>query len=448
MKLKRILTMAALFSFSLMTGISAHAASQVTIKTELASPVILEKTQDANYLKISLTGFPMDVQERSPINLALVIDRSSSMGGERIERARAAAIMTVNMLQENDTLSIVAYDSNVEVIVPATRVTDKKKLIELINQKVTSRGWTALFAGLSKGIDQVERHLDKERINRVILLSDGQANVGPTSINELSELSRIAAKKGIAITTVGIGDGYNEDLMTAIAGYSDGNHFFVNQVADLEKVFTNEFQDVMSVVAQDVEITIKIAEGVKPVRLLGRDGEIVGNTVNVKLNQLYSNQEKYVLLEVIPAAGADNEKKELAEVQVRYDNLSTKKQDDYTQNVSISYTASAEVVKSALIEDVLVESAIQKSALENARAIQLMDEGKADEAKEVLNQVYFNLESTSGMLSSETAKEKAEAYAEQNKFFLDSMSNKDWNESRKTMTESNFQIMNQQKSVN
>ncbi|MGL4667163.1 MAG: vWA domain-containing protein [Saezia sp.] len=447
MKLKHLLAMAAVFSFSMITGVSAQAASQVTIKTELASPIVLEKSQDTNYLRISLTGFPMEAQKRSPINLALVIDRSSSMGGERIQRAREAAIMTVNMLQENDTLSIVAYDSDVEVIVPATRVTNKQKLIDLINQKVTSRGWTALFAGLSKSIDQVERHLDKEHINRVILLSDGQANVGPTSVNELSGLSRIAAKKGIAITTVGIGDGYNEDLMTAIAGYSDGNHFFVNQVADLEKVFANEFQDVMSVVAQDVEITIKIADGVKPVRLLGRDGEIVGNTVKVRLNQLYSNQEKYILLEVIPASGAANEQKNLAEVQVRYDNLSTKKQDDFKQNVSVSYTASADVAKNAVIEDVLVESAIQRAALENERAIELMDQGKADEAKEVLAQNAADMSKTSNMLRSEDAKGKAQANADLNRELLGSMSNSSWTESRKVITESNYQIRNQQKSV-
>ena len=438
--------MAAIFSCSLITGFPAQALTpQIMIKTELASPVIMEKTQDANYLKISLTGFAMDTQKRSPINLALVIDRSSSMGGERIERAREAAIMTVNMLQENDTLSVIAYDNDVEVIIPATRVTNKQKLIDLINQKVTSRGWTALFAGLSKGIDQVERHLNKDHINRVILLSDGQANVGPTSISELSELSRIAAKKGISVTTIGIGDGYNEDLMSAIAGYSDGNHFFVNQVADLEKVFTNEFKDVMSVVAQDVEITIKIADGVKPVRLLGRDGEIVGNTVNVRLNQLYANQEKYVLLEVIPAAGTANEHKDLAQVQVRYDNLSTKKQDDFNQMVTVSYSASQEAVKGAVVEDVLIDSAIQRTALENARAIELMDQGKKDEAIAILSRNAEDMDKASQMLNSEDAKNKAQENAELNRSFLDSMDNKSWNESRKTMTESNYQIQNQQK---
>lgn len=444
MKLKRLLALAAVLSVSLMTGLSAQAAPKVTIKTELASPVIMEKTQEKNYLRVSLTGFAMETEKRNPINLALVIDRSSSMSGDRIEKAREAAIMAVNMLQEDDTLSIVAYDSHVEVIVPATKVKDKKKIIAQIEQKVTSQGMTALFAGLSQGIDQVDKHLDKEHINRVILLSDGQANVGPTSVSELADLAKIAAKKGISVTTVGIGNGYNEDLMTAIAGYSDGNHSFVNQVADLEQVFTYEFKDVMSVVAQDVEVTIKIADGVKPVRLLGRDGEIVGNTVNVKLNQLYANQEKYVLLEVIPASGAADDKKDLAEVKVRYDNLNTKKQDNYAHKVLISYSASAEAVKGAVVEDVLVESAIQEVALENERAIKLMDQGKTKEAKEILNQNAVYMRDVQGRVVSTEAQEKAKKSAELNSGLLDTMNSESEAVSRKAIKENNFKTQTMQ----
>ena len=121
---------------------SAMASQRVAIKSELASPVILENIQDKNYLKISLVGFPLEIKKRSPINLSLVIDRSSSMRGERIERARDAAIMAVNMLESNDTLSIVAYDSNVEVVVPATKVRDKAALTEKIRQQITPRGMT------------------------------------------------------------------------------------------------------------------------------------------------------------------------------------------------------------------------------------------------------------------------------------------------------------------
>lgn len=219
-----------LCSFS---SLSQATAPQVSIRAELASPIVQDNSIKENYLKISLTGFALDPQKRVPINLALVIDRSSSMSGDRIEKARAAAHLAINLLNEEDTLAVVAYDSNAKVIIPATKVKDKAALIQTINKTIQAQGMTALYAGLAKGINQLERYLDKEKVNRIILLSDGQANVGPTSINELTELAQLAARKGIAITTMGIGTGYNENLMAAIAGFSDGNHAFVNHSSDL-----------------------------------------------------------------------------------------------------------------------------------------------------------------------------------------------------------------------
>lgn len=125
-------------------------APKVTIKSELASPLVLENSQDKNYLKVSLTGFPLHATKRSPINLALVIDRSGSMGGERIEQATEAAVMAVNTLSAQDTLSVVIYDDVVDVIVPAAKVDNKAKLISQIRERLTARGGTALFAGVSR----------------------------------------------------------------------------------------------------------------------------------------------------------------------------------------------------------------------------------------------------------------------------------------------------------
>ncbi len=437
MNVKRLFTLLALSILPF--GMNAQAAAQkVAIKSELASPIVLENVQDKNYLKVSLVGYPLEIKKRNPINLALVIDRSSSMGGERIEKARDAAIMAVNMLDSDDTLSVVVYDSNVEVIVPATKVRDKQMIADKIRRNIQPRGMTALFAGVSKGLDQVGKHLDREQVNRIILLSDGQANVGPTSISELAGLARIAAKKGVAITTLGIGKDYNEDLMAAIAGYSDGNHAFVEKTVDLEKTFAREFSDVMSVVAQDVEVVIKTASHVTPVRLLGRDGEIKGNTVTVKLNQLYSKQEKYVMLEVIPAKGSKSESKPLAEVNVSYDNLATKRKDTYQETLAVSYSGSSDEVKKAVVEEVLVDSAIQKATLENERAIKLMDEGKMSEAKAVLDKSAGDLDVLQSKVAAPEAKTKAAESAQMNKDMSDKIMKEDKAVSRKALKEQNY----------
>ncbi len=441
MNIKRLLTLAAVSIIPLCAA--AVPAQKVLIRSEIASPVILENIQDKNYLKISLTGYPLEIKKRTPINLALVIDRSSSMSGDRIEKARDAAIQAVHMLDTQDTLSIVTYDSNVEVIVPPTRVKDKNDLVNKIRRNTQPRGMTALFAGVSKGLDQVSKYLDREQVNRIILLSDGQANVGPTSVSELSGLAKIAAKKGVAVTTIGIGKNYNEDLMTAIANYSDGNHAFVENSSDLETTFAREFNDVMSVVAQDVEVTIKVANEVTPVRLLGREGEIRGNTVTVKLNQLYSNQEKYVMLEVVPAKGSKNQKKNLAEVLVNYDNLGTKQKDSHQEMLMVSYTDSVDEMKKAVSEEVLVDSTIQKINLENERAVKLIDEGKMEEAKSIVTK--NNAELKALPVASAPARQKAEKNVQMNEELMGKMDRNDKDVSRKALKEQNFKVQKQSK---
>ena len=421
-------------------------APKVTIKSELASPLVLENSQDKNYLKVSLTGFPLHATKRSPINLALVIDRSGSMRGERIEQATEAAVMAVNTLSAQDTLSVVIYDDVVDVIVPAAKVGNKAKLISHIRERLTARGGTALFAGVSRGIKETSQFLDKAHVNRIILLSDGQANVGPSSTSELAELGKIAARKGIAITTMGIGEGYNEDLMAAIAQYSDGNHVFVQNTDALEKAFAHEFGDVMSVVAQDVVVQINVADNVKPLRLLGREGEMRDNRVTVKLNQLYANQEKYVMLEVLPAKGQAAQSKPLAEVSVSYNNLATGQKERWDDKMAVNYTASASEVQKAQVEDVVVDSAIQKSAIQNEQALQLIDEGKMDEAKAILRENSSTLSALP--LSAPAARMKAQESAEENLKLLDRMESESKEASRKSLKEQSYKTKNQSSKSN
>ena len=447
-----------LFSFSSLWAVGQAQTNEIIIQSELSSPVVLVNDQSPNYLKVSLKGFPVKATERPPLNLALVVDRSGSMSGDRIEKAREAAIMAVEVLGENDTLSIIAYDSGVDVIVPATKIKNKKEIIQKINKQLTPRGATALFAGLSKGIGEASKNLDPNKVNRIILLSDGQANVGPTSTKELSELAKIAAQKGIAVSTFGIGNDYNEDLMTAISNYSDGNHAYVANVQDLELIMEKEFKDSMSVAAQNFEIIIELKEGAKPIRLLGRDGEIRDNKITVNMNQVYANQEKHVLLELEPMAGSLDEEKLLANVDVRYTNAVTKQAQEYKMPVNISYTDSQEFVADSVQEDVLVESIVQKIAMDQEKAAELIQEGKFEESKDVLE---FGDGATSAlryatgpiMLKSEDRRQELEKRRMEMRDYGSRLGLKgsedlgngtSINEVRKSLKESSFKAKNQQ----
>lgn len=416
-------------------------AQEVTLDLSLATPVMTANSVQKAYVKISLDGFALEGRaERTPANVAIVLDRSGSMGGDKIRHAREAAVMAIDRLDTQDIVSVVAYDSQVEVVVPATRLQEREPLYRAV-RAIRAGGNTALFAGVSKGAHELRKFLDRNRVNRVILLSDGLANVGPQSASELGRLGQSLATEGISVTTIGLGLGYNEDLMTRLAGMSDGNHAFVENAAELARVFQYEFGDVMSVVAQDLIIEIRCLNGVRPLRLLGRDGEVVGDRVRTRLNQLYSEQEKYLVLEVeVPAQEAGREL-ELASVQVDYANLATRRSEHLEARVQASFSASQEEVQLAVDKPAL-ESAVEQVANEYSReAVERRDQGDVAGAKSLLEKSAEFLGSQAQALSSP----KLEAQKQEALQDADTLSSEeDWNRQRKELREKQYKRATQQ----
>ena len=277
---------------------SLLSANQVKLNVAMAKPFLEAGQKQTAFFKIGLTGF--DIQkdaDRTPVNVAIVLDRSGSMSGQKLEHAKQAAIQAVDRLSNEDIVSVITYNHTVNVLIPATKISDKNKINQQI-RSIQSGGNTALFAGISKGAAEVRKFLDKDRVNRVILLSDGKANSGPSSPKALGDLGASLIKEGISVTTLGLGDGYNEDLMNQLARRSDGNHTFIESPTQLVKIFNAEFGDILSVVAQEVAIEVECADGIRPIRVLNREAEISGNNIVTHLNQIYSLQEKYLLVEV------------------------------------------------------------------------------------------------------------------------------------------------------
>ncbi|MCA9412386.1 MAG: VWA domain-containing protein [Candidatus Omnitrophica bacterium] len=418
-------------------------AAQVQLEVALGNPVLLANEKQTTFVKVGLTGFAMQSNEdRPPVNVAIVLDRSGSMSGDKIERAKEAAKMAVDRLSPKDIVSIITYDHTVNVLLPATKVTDNGYIKNEIS-KIQPGGNTALFAGVSKGAGEVRKFLEDNRVNRVILLSDGLANVGPSSPGELANLGESLAKEGMAVTTIGLGLGFNEDLMTQLAFKSEGNHYFVAEEAELAKVFNTEFGDVLSVVAQDVVVDIDCREGIRPIRILDREGNIDGQTVKVKLPQIYSNQQKYVLLEVEIPASEEGSTLPIANVSVSYNNMETKTSDDLSSSVSARFSGSRTVVKESVDKDVLVPAVRSIANIANEEAVRYRDEGKMEKAKEALisNQAY--LQQQARELEAPTLFDDAD----ENRQDAASLESGDWAMRRKVITERSYQLRTQQQNI-
>ena len=199
---------------------------------------------------------------RPPINLGLVLDHSGSMStGKKMAHAREAAVFAVQQLQPTDRVSVTIFDDTVETIVPNTPATDRAGIIRLL-QGVQPGGSTALHAGWAEGGDQVGRHRIAEGLNRVILLSDGLANVGLTDPNAIAAEVKAMSRKQVGTTTMGVGSDYNEDLMEAMATSGDGNYYYIEDPRQLPDIFQTELQGLMATSGQKVSLGLEPQNGV------------------------------------------------------------------------------------------------------------------------------------------------------------------------------------------
>jgi Ca-activated chloride channel family protein len=418
----------------------AKGAEQVQVDVAVAKPYLLAGQKQTTYLRVGLTGIPIkNVEQRTPVNVAIVLDKSGSMTGEKLRKAKEAAIASIDRLGPNDIVSVIAYDQTVDVLVPATKVSDRKMLHTAI-ERLSAGGSTALFAGVSKGAAEVRKFRDRQRVNRIILLSDGQANVGPSSPADLGNLGGSLIKEGISVTTLGLGLDYNEDLMTQLARKSDGNHYFIENTVDLARQFGYEFDDVLSVVAQEVTVRITCAPGVRPVRVLGREADITGQTATTYVNQVYGNQEKYVLLEVEVPAESAAFNRNLADVSVTYVNMATKTAEKVSRGASVAFTSTAASVE-ANINPAVMASAIEQIAVErNKQAVALRDQGKIEEARRILldNATFL------GENAVKYNSKELEAYKGQNRKDADNLDPAAWESQRKAIMRDQTIRQNQQ----
>ena len=204
---------------------------------------------------------------RAPLDLSLVIDRSGSMSGEPLEAARESAARIVRGLRADDRVAIVAFDSSIEVVQPLTQVTDREAIVTRI-KSIDARGSTDLFGGWEEGVKQLAPFTRKDRIARVILLSDGQANQG--LVNEAEIFARVtkAAGAGITTSTVGLGHGFNESLMTGMAAAGEGVANFGQTADDLDEAFEEQFAIISNSFLRQVKVSVQGGSDVQ-VRLVG-----------------------------------------------------------------------------------------------------------------------------------------------------------------------------------
>lgn len=370
-----------------------QAEPRVGVYANVDKPLVLGAPGERVVVKVGLKGLTVPVMpERIPLNLAIVLDKSGSMGSDyKMENARRGAIEVVERLGRDDIISLVVYDNQPYVVIPAQRVGDKDALIEIISG-INAGGSTALYGGVTLGASQVRRHLSREYVNRIILLSDGLANVGPQSTEDLAYLGRNLNNEGITVTTIGVGLDYNEDLMTALAARSGGNAYFASAGRELPRIFAEEIGEAMNVVARDVRIRVWCPDEVRPVGVLGREGEIKGQTMSVSVGEVYGKSDKFALFEVEVPRNEAGENLTIAEVSVEYDDPHTNKRVEDKRSVMVTYDESEEAVEENQNTGIVKDAALTRSAEVKREAVALADKGEFKAAAALIKENAVELE--------------------------------------------------------
>jgi Ca-activated chloride channel homolog len=378
-----------------LTALIIGLATGLTLQLAAGETLRLKVQPDRDYL---LKGSPQEVvvkidlsavadksrSKRTPLNLAVVLDRSGSMSGAKIEKARQAAMGLIDELTRGDIFSLIAYSDHAQVLIPAQEVRDKEELKARI-ARIHPGGSTALHAGVSLGAEELQKHLTTRRINRVILLSDGLANIGPSSTRDLRQLGGGLSERGIAVTTIGVGDDYNEDLMAGLAEASDANYYYVQDTEKLPQIFAKELGQLTRVAARSVRIEILCPDGVKPLSFIGRPERVEGQMASVNFNQLTFGQERYLFLKCRLHATRSN--RDLAQVKVTYsDELNGGTEQSVAETASISFTDDEKLAAKSVRIEVVAQKELMLAAVAKDEALADADAGRFTQAAQKLAQ--------------------------------------------------------------
>ncbi|MGS0536480.1 vWA domain-containing protein [Pseudoalteromonas sp. SaAl2] len=327
--------------------------SPFKVHTEVATAPWNEHRQ---LVKIGIKGFEIEKADLKAANLVFLLDVSGSMNAaNKLPLLKTSLTMLTKQLDENDSVAIVVYAGAAGVVLPATKGNDQH-VISAALDKLAAGGSTNGEQGIELAYQIAQQNFKKGGINRVILATDGDFNVGMQSVDKLKELVAAKRKTGVALTTLGFGQGnYNDGLMEQLANIGNGQHAYIDNINEARKVLVDELSSTMQIIAKDVKIQVEFnPQQVAEYRLIGYQNRVLanedfnndkvdaaelgaGHTVTALYEITLANSEHKQIDELRYQSNQDKKplaSNELAFVKVRYKQPDTEQSELLTQAIS------------------------------------------------------------------------------------------------------------------
>ncbi|MEM7028418.1 MAG: VWA domain-containing protein [Chloroflexota bacterium] len=272
----------------------------ISLTTQVDRTLVPANETTQRYLLITLhMPDKADKGNRLPLNLGLVIDRSGSMSGQKLEYVKEAAIHTVRLLTDEDRVSVTIYDDEVEVVAPSQAVTSSARtdLIKRI-RAIRTGGMTNLSGGWFTGCDQIADFMSSDYLNRALLLTDGLANKGVTDHEKLVYEGKQLRQRGITSTTFGVGNDFNQFLLQGIADGSGGHFYFIESPKQIPNYFQGELGEMLDTVAREMTLDLTLPTGVKATILNDVPHEQSDTRFRLMLGDAYANEARTLVIKL------------------------------------------------------------------------------------------------------------------------------------------------------
>ena len=368
-------------------------------KVRFDRTVIAVESDGVVHLLVELQAPEAAASERPPLDVVLVIDKSGSMSGAPLDSVKSAVAHLLRLAGPDDRIGVVAFDDHVELVLPLA-IHDTDAAIARV-QQIADGGSTNLSGGWLKGIEMLEASPRDDALRRVVLLTDGQANVGERNPDRLAGVAGAARSRNITTTAIGFGDHFDEQLLALIADTGAGNDYWCAGPDHAPQIFNDEFEGLAATVAQNVSIELRPVDAIVDYGVLNEFPITrVEGGMQVALGDAYGGERRRLVAMLVLPEPRDEGAFALGEAIVRWTTVG----DDIelhtvTIPLAIGVSSDPDAVDSGADPEVIEHVNVLRAAEERRKAQEFIDSGDYDSASGALESAALLLESTSVELS-------------------------------------------------
>lgn len=293
---------------------------------------------------------------------------------DKIQNAKRGAIDMIRQLNKDDVVSLIVFSTSAEIMIPAQHLTDKSKFIRAI-RSIRADGSTALYDGLECALRELKRHASSGYLNRIVLLSDGLANIGPQDNNVFLRLGSRNMEEGIHVSAIGLGLDFNSELLTGLAENSGGNYYYARHGHQLPDIFNREINRSITILAQDVRIRVHTINGSRTGGVIGPANVVDTQTAETWIPFMYAGDDKYRLVEIdLPVL--DREKEfTVARLDIQYYDPFAGQTKYVHELLSVDGSNDDRLVERQTNRDVIKDSYLRRMAVQKEEAVRYARSG-------------------------------------------------------------------------